>query len=877
MANRLFRALLRLLPEEFRSAYAREMEATFQAERREAREPRASARLWLSTTADVLRRAPAIHFDILRRDARLAIRTLTARPLALTAAIVTLAIGIGANIAMYAVVHTVLIRPLPYRDADRLVTVQESEAGGTPGNMGYLTFVDVRARSRAFTDLVAASQSAATLAGGGRDAERVSAMRVSRAYFDMLGVTPALGRTFLEAEDRPAAARRVVILSDSLWRRRFDADPSVIDRVIDISGVPFRIVGVLPPGFKDLVAARMYNGAEVWFPLGYDPAASFACRTCRHLRVFGRLAPGVTAERATTELSQVFAALERETPAEYRQAGAQVTLLPDLFLGPVRPVLLALWAGVMALLLVACANVSHLLLLRVGERAQEVAVRTALGVTRARLVRQFLTEALLLAFVGGTCGLGAAWFAIELVAAEGPAQIPRLADAALGGPALWAALVLVVVSGLSFGLFPLREVIRHTRTGLSRSGARLTESAAGWRSRAALVAGNVALAVVLLVGSGLLVRSLGGLLGVAPGLDPSHVLTLNLFALGERFRAGETPDQIAAAVRFYDDVFTRIRVLPGVTHAAAVTTLPMSGLNDGYSIHVQGRPPDPSGAVPYADRFVVTPEYFGALTIPLVRGRLLDERDRQGAESVAVINETAARALFAGEDPMGRRVALGPADAPPRTIVGIVGDVRHGGLDAPVGLQVYVPHAQWAWAETFLTVVVRATGDASALAKPVRDLVRALDPMQPVTNIAPYTDVLAAGIGTRRFAAMLLTVFAVTTVVMAMVGVYGSVGVVVAQRRREIGVRLALGATLGRIRALIVRQGLRPVLAGLAAGVVVAALSVRALDSMLYGVSALDAPTFLGALAGLGACALVACLIPAARAARIDPAATLRD
>jgi putative ABC transport system permease protein len=884
MADRLFRLVLRLLPEEFRAAYARDMAATFRAE---AASGPTGAR-W-RTMADVVRRAPGIHADILRRDLRLAIRTLTARPLALIAALVTLTIGIGANVAMYAVIHAVLLAPLPYRDASRLMAVRETGVGGADsGTMGYLTFTDIKTRATSFADLVAASQSITTLAGGGRDAERVNVMRASRTYFDMIGAAPALGRTFTEAEDKPGAARRVMILSDSLWRRRFNADPSVIDRIVELSGIPFKVIGVLPATYQDLVASRLYQGAEIWTPLGYDPAAVFACRTCRHLRVFGRLAPGVTAEQATTEANRLFDAFERETPKDYNQAGADVRPLADLFLGPVRPVLLTLWAGVAALLLVACGNVAHLLMLRASERSEEIAVRTALGVSRTRLVRQFLTESILLAVAGGTAGMAVAWAAVRLVAAEGPDQIPRLAQAAMTVDVVLVGVALTLASGVIFGLLPLRQVLRHAAGGLQRPGVRATDTATAWRSRAALITANVAIAVLLLVGSGLLVRSLGGLLAVAPGVDASGVLTFNIFASGERFRPGQAanlPDdeqnrlQIAAAVQYYDEVLAKIRALPGVTEAAATTQLPLGGDMDQYGFHVHGRATAGTreSEAPSADRFVVTPGYFSALRIRLVRGRLLEDRDRQGAESVAVINETAAREVFRGEDPLGKRVSLGPADAPQRLIVGIVNDVRHGGLDAEVFPQVYVPHGQWAWAETGLAVVVRTTGDPAALGRPIRDLIRGVDAMQPITNMRPYTEVVAASIGTRRFAATLLTVFAATTIVMAMVGLYGSLGVMVSQRRRELGVRLALGATAARVRRLVLVNGLRPVAAGLFAGALLAAVSVGALESMLYGVRPLDAVTFLGAAAALAACAVLACLIPAARAARIDPATTLRN
>ena len=380
MEARLFGWLLRLLPEEFRDGYAREIERTFRDEVRDVR--RAGGRfaligLWLATVADVIRTAPAQHVDILWRDVRFALRAMRARPAHALTAVVTLAIGIGANVAMFAVVDGVLFAPLDYRDADQLVAVAETKQGQDPVNMGYLSFVDLKTQARSVSHLVAATQSTATFSGGGQDAERVNAMRVSRGYFDMIGVQPRLGRAFIDAEDMPGAARRVVILSDALWRRRFAADPGVIGRPVVISDIPHVVVGVMPSGFDDIVASRFYKDAGLWFPLGYDPAASFACRTCRHLRVLGRLAPGVTPAAAEVELTQLFARMVAADPSAYTGPGARVTRLRDVFLGPVRPALLLLWGGVAVLLLVACANVASLLLLRASERATEVAVRAA--------------------------------------------------------------------------------------------------------------------------------------------------------------------------------------------------------------------------------------------------------------------------------------------------------------------------------------------------------------------------------------------------------------------------------------------------------------------------------------------------------------------
>jgi putative ABC transport system permease protein len=878
MRELLFQGLVRLLPEEFRAAYARDMRATLRAEMRDAGGSLggpATVRLWIATAWDVLCSAASEHAHILARDTRFALRTLRARPAHALTALVTLALGIGANVAMFAVVDGVLLAPLPYRDPAGLVAIAETNRRGGASNVGYLSFADLRVRARTLGTLAATSQSTATLLGDGREAERVNAMRVSHGYFEMLGVRPALGRAFSEAEDQPGAARRVAILSDRLWRDRYGADPRVIGRPIDVSGVVHQVVGVLPRGFEDLVAARLYEGAELWFPLGYDPAASFACRTCRHLRVFARLAPGADAAAAERELSSILRALGSEYPTQYDGAAAAVTPLAEVFLGPVRPVLLLLWAGVLVLLVVACSNVANLLLLRASERSGEVAVRAALGVTAGRLTRQLLTESLLLATAGGLAGTLVGWAAVRVLVATGPAQLPRLADVALDARALAAALALSLASAALFGLVPLRQLVRGSARPLAGAGRR-TATSSVWRIRSLLVAGNVAMAGLLLVGSGLLVRSLAGLLAVAPGFDPAGVLTMQIWLGGEAYRRGENRDQIAATTRFYDELLARVGALPGVSAASAVTTLPLGGGVDGYGLHIAGRPHANPEAAPSADRFVVAPRFFAALGIPLLRGRLLEEGDAQDRAAVVVVNRALAESLFPGEDPLGYELSLGPPSAPSRRIVGVVGDVRHHGLHVPVGYQVYVPQAQWAWAETFMTLVVRSQGDPGALAAPIREIVRSIDPAQPVTQVRRYQEIVDASLGTRRFATVLLSAFAGTGLAMALVGLYGALGVYVGQRRLEIGVRLALGAPETAIRRMVLGQGMRPVLAGLVAGLVAAAFSAGLLRTLVHEVGTLDPGTFLTTVAVLLASTLAACYVPAWRASRIDPAATLR-
>ncbi|MGH9370851.1 MAG: ABC transporter permease, partial [Vicinamibacterales bacterium] len=718
-SDRAFRVVVRVLPAELRDAYARDIEITFRAARRGITVDDGAAapmwgirlaRLWAATVGDLIRTGLSEHLDILRRDLRVALRVMRARPLHTLTALVTLAIGIGANTAMFSVVDAVLLAPLPYRDPSAVVSVQETRLGRDAGTTGYLSFVDVRQRARSFTEMAAPASATATI-DDGREAERVSAMRVSHSYFEMLGLLPARGRSFSEADDAPGPARQVVIISDGLWRRRFGGSADAVGRPVFIDGRPFTIVGIMAPTFGDLVSARIYDGAELWMPLGYDRAAPFACRTCRHLRVFGRLAPGMSQEQAEREVTEIYQALERTHPQDYRGAAARITTLGSAFLGPVRPVLLVLWAGVGLLLVVACSNVANLQMLRASERAQEMAVRTSLGVTNGRLIRQMLTESTLLAILAGLLALAPAYTAIRAVALNGPSDIPRIADVFLSGRALLVCSVLTVLAGLMTGIAPVLQVLRAPSHAVLQGAGRRTSSRATWRVRSALVAGNVAMAVVLLVGSALLVRSLLGLLAVAPGFDPSQSVTMQISLSGDRYHSRIDPAQaVARIIGFYEEVLRRARGLPGVESAGAVSTLAMGVNRDRTGFHIEGRPHDNPAAAPNAHRFAVTAGLLQTMRIGLVSGRYLDERDQQTSEPVVVIGRRTAEELFPGENPLGRRVALGPPTGRLRTIVGLVNDVRHEGLDEPPGYQVWVPYLQWRGAETTMTVVLRSSG-----------------------------------------------------------------------------------------------------------------------------------------------------------------------
>jgi putative ABC transport system permease protein len=875
MQDRLFRMLLVLLPREFRGAYAREIETTFRSERRDAGSRGHLARLWMATVFDVVRVAPSHHWEILARDVRVAWRAMTRQPLHAATAIVTLALGLGASVGMFAVIDAVWLRALPYRAPAELVFVGETANGGRPGPIGYPTFVDLRAATQTMAGLAAATQSTATLTGDGNDPERVSVMRASSNYLEMIGVAPAIGRWLAESEDRPGEARRVIVLSDELWRRRFRAHPAVVNRVIKVNALDYRVVGVMPAGFKDLVAGRLYDNAAMWTPLGYDPAASYACRTCRHLRVFGRLAPGRSAAAAERELAAILARSAAANPSEYHRPGIGVVSLNTMFFGPVRPTLIVLSIGVVLLLCVACGNVANLLLLRATERAHEVAVRTALGVTTARLIRQHVTEATLLSVLAALLGIPLAYAVVQIFVAAGAASMPRLETAALDARAVLAAVAVVILSGVVFGVMAATH-LRRLPFGSTMGGAgRRTAGGPTWRARSWLIGANMAMAAVLLIGSGLLVRSLLALLAVNTGFDARDVLTLRLSLGGPRF-SGSTDEVIPPTLEFYDTALDRIRRLPGVQSAAAVTTLPLGGNVDGYGLHVVGRPLANPQSAPSADRFVVTPDYFELMRMPLIRGRLLGREDRRGGAAVAVVNATLAEEIFPGEDAIGRQIALGPPDAPPRTIVGIVGDVRHRGVDAPITYQAYVPQAQWVWAETDMTILVRTAGRPLAMAASVRQVLREIDPAQPVGAVRDYPEVVASALATRRVAAQLLTLFAAVAFVLAAVGLYGALGVVARQRQHEIGVRMALGARASEVARLVMTQGLRPAILGLLAGIIVAAASANGVAALLFGVSGLDPGTFVAAATALIAAAIIASAVPAWRAARTSAVIALR-
>lgn len=885
--DRLYRLVMRALPAEFRADYAGEMESHFRAERRDAVTTIGLMRLWLSTLTDVLRTAPAEHFDVLSRDLSYAWRMLQRRPALACAVVVTLAIGIGANTAIFSVVNSILLAPLPYPDADRVVTIEESQPEHGRGRTGYYSFDTLRSRQQSFDRVAAAGSWGVVLRGDGQEPERVGGLRVTSDYFRVLGITPALGRGFEAADDTPAG-RRVLLLSDALWRRRFHADAAVIGKPVQIGTATFTIVGVLPAGLNDVVSQQYAQETEIFTPLGYTVEAPSACRSCRHLNMIGLLKPSVTVDQAASDASRVYQSLTQEFPRDYSASVAVVTRVRDRVLGPVRPALLLLWSAVGVLLLIACANIANLLLIRASEREEEIAIRRALGVSPQRLMRQLLTESMLLALVGGAVGTVFAAWVTHVLVANAPSGIPRVNEITVSATVLLYAMAASVVTGLIFGMAPARMLFARIGGGPATvlTNARTTAGPAAWRHRAWLIGGNVALSTVLLVSSGLLVRSFVTLLKVDPGFSTDGVLTMGVelsganyessFAYGTPEARAQSASRIAA---FYDNLDARLASLPGVAAVGASTSLPLTGYIDRWSIWIEGRPGLHPEEEPEADRYGVQGNYFSAMGIPLLRGRLFTENDGAGAPPVVVIGKTMADKLWPGEDPIGQRVRLaGGPNNPPRTIIGIVGDVHHNGLERAVSYQAYMPQVQAPWSQSDMTMIIKAKPgiDPLTLAAAARQQVRDLDPQQPVVAMRTYESIASTQMATRRFSLGLVGSFAMTALLLAVVGLYGALSYVVTQRQREIGVRVALGAASTDIRRLVMTQGLQPVWIGIAAGVLIAAATSQLLSRMLYGVTATDAVTYAATLATMMVSANAACLLPARRAAGVQPAVALR-
>jgi putative ABC transport system permease protein len=795
-------------------------------------------------------------------DVRYAARGLRAAPGFTAVTVLTLAIGIGGTAAIFSAVKPVLFEPLPYPQPDRVAMILElrTDGGRNPGTFGlYRAFAE---RSRSFEAVAVFKPWQPTITGSDQP-ERFEGQRVSAAYFQVLGVSPMIGRDFAPSDDG-FRGPNVVILSDALWRRRFAADPSIVGRPIVLDDALYTVVGVMPRRFDNVLAPA----ASLWAPLQYDRSLPAPGREWgHHLQTVGRLRAGVQRDEAAREIDTIGrATLDDRRPVSYDPSTrfTVLSLHSELTRG-VRPALLAMLGAVALVLVIACVNVTNLILARGVRRRGEFALRAALGAGRSRLIRQLLTESLLMAAMGGVVGIAVAVAGVRALVALSPADLPRAAAIGVDGTTFAFGLGLTTLIGLAFGIVPALQAAgndphQELQHGSPRTAGRHR------RLRDLLVVAEVAIALVLLVSSGLLLRSLERLFAVPIGFDSAELLTMQV-TVGHRFESAD------ATHRFFDAALDAVKQVPGVAAAAFTSQLPLSGDRDEYGAQfeaTQNRPAETYGSFRYA----VSPDYIGALRVPLRSGRLFDPHDRPGSPLVALISESLARDRFEGDDPIGQHVTIGSAG--PYTIVGVVGDVKQMSLALNEADAVYTPAAQWRFADRVRSLVVRARGNAAALAPAVRQAIWSVDKDQPIQRVATFDELLAASAAERRFALLIFETFALAALVLATAGLYGVLSGAVAERTREIGVRTALGASRGSILALVMRQGLTLTGIGMAAGLAGAAAASQTLATLLFGISRLDPITYGGVTTLLIAAAAVACAVPAWRAARVDPAITLR-
>jgi predicted permease len=809
------------------------------------------------------------------KELRYAARTLLKRPGFSLVAVFTLALGIGANTAIFSVVNATLLRPLPFKDPERVVLVwgylpkMAQVADKLPNSSA--NYVNLKAQSQSFEQLAAFRSWSWQLTGEG-EPERVRGARVTAEFFEAVGAGPALGRVFTAEEDRPNSAR-VALISHGLWQRRFGGDKNVVGRTMMLTGQSTMVIGVMPEGFRFPGGANLIPGLQfamqndVWMPLAITEEERQQHGNL-NLAVIGRLKPGVSALQGETELR----AVQQGLPLGNIGFTLNIVPLHKQMVGSIRKPLFVLLATVALVLLIACANIANLLLARATSRQKEIAIRAALGAGRRRIVGQLLTESLLLSLAGGAFGLLLAIWGNSLLVSLIPRDVPRIDNVGIDANILLFTFAISVVTGLIFGLVPALQASRFDLNSSLKDGTRGMPAGVGQnRLRSLLVVSEVAMAMVLLVGAALLMKSFVRLLEVKPGFNPENVLTMQVQLADLAPSRYEREEERAA---FFQRLIDRLKALPGVENAGGVLTLPLSGAFESTDVVLEGQQPATFEQSPEADYTIVTTNYFETLQIPLLMGRHFNAHDKRDSPRVIVINDILAQRLWPGEEPVGKRFRVG-FEEQPREVIGVVGSIKQTALDAAARPAMYLPHSQAP--NSGMTVLVRTKGEPLSMAAAVREEVRAIDKDVPVAEVQTMEKILGKSVAQPRFSMLVVGLFAVLALVLSAVGIYGVMAYSVSRRAHEIGVRMALGAGAGQVLKLVLRDGMSPALAGIGLGLLGAFALTQLMASLLFGVSAKDPGTFAGVAVFLGLVAFIACYIPARRATKVDPLIALRN
>jgi putative ABC transport system permease protein len=807
--------------------------------------------------------------ETLFRDLRFGMRMLARNPGFTAVAIITMALGLGANTALFSVVNGVMLKSLPFKDPDRLMFVLETNAKfPAPGvSASSLNYRDWKEQNHSFESLAARQAFGGNLTSSERP-EKIQGERVTWDYFPTLGLTPIAGRAFTQEEDKPGAPT-VLLLSNGLWQRRFGGDPGILGKAISFNGQPVTVVGIMPNDYRPNI--------EFWAPLAIT--YQDADRNLHNLQIVGRLAPGVSQTQAQTEMTNIAARLTQQYPDANTGWGVALVRFQDLVILNIRPALRILLAAVGFLLLIACANVANLLLARAAAREKEIALRLALGASRGRLIRQVLTESVLISLLGGGIGVLIALWGTQALVRLNPQGIPRAGEIGVDGRVLGFTLLASLVSGILFGLIPAWQASNpNLNEKLKESGKSSSSSARGNRLRGLLVIVQVALAFVLLVGAGLLIKSFSQLQQVNVGFNREHLLTMQISLPPAAY------PQEANILNFYRDALQQLSAVPGISSAAAISQAPLAGGGPQFIFSVEGRPLPTPAEAPIASYRTLTPGYFQTMGIPILKGRAITEADDQNALQVVVVNQNLADKIWPGEDPIGKRLTVGvplPNDQPDwATVVGVAGNVKHTSLSGETGMQMYQPVAQSPFLTQGLgrtmTFLLRTGPETAGLIDPARKVFAKLNPTLPVSNVKTMDAIIYDSVAPFRFNTFLLGLFAATALVLTLVGVYGVMNYAVTQRTQEIGIRMALGARPAQVRTLILKQGLALSGVGLGFGLVGCWGVTRLMSSLLFGVNATDPATLLAVGAGLLIITLSACYLPARKATRIDPLVALK-